>query len=536
MFNMIATLVVAFGGLLAVLVTRSHPALGLDLQGGVSVTKQPVGSFNDAALDLTVERLRERVDALGVAEPEIIRQDDTVVVNLPGVKDQQEAIRLTNISGKVYLRPVLGCQEIPRTDETQATTLTTTPTTTAGTTGSSPVGTTPGTTLGTIPAPAGTSAQGWKRSTPATSPGSTPATAPVSTSATPPVAPDGSTPDSAADPNEGFGPTDPTTTQLRPIRPSADVSGGVCQVGPAGGTGEVFEEDAVARVVSGQGWIVTVSLRDGAGQQTWDTLAQLCYSGSTTCPSRQLAIELDGQIISHPVVNQPRFAGGQVEISGNFSERDAKDLAKVLESGALPVELETVAVQNVSPTLGQDSLDAAIVSGLVGVVLVLGLMMLYYRLLGLIAVAGLIVSSAILWTIVSVLSRTQGLALSLSGIAGLIISVGVTIDSYVVFFERLKDEVQAGRTMRNATQKAFSDAWRTILIADLVSLIGALVLWYLTVGSVRNFAFFLGLSTLIDLAVTWFFVKPAVLLLSRTDWMARRKVMGVTARTAGGVA
>jgi preprotein translocase subunit SecD len=163
----------------------------------------------------------------------------------------------------------------------------------------------------------------------------------------------------------------------------------------------------------------------------------------------------------------------------------------------------------------------------VGIGLVLLFMALYYRLLGLVVVAGLSVSGAILYSVVSWLSQTQGLALSLAGIAGIVVSVGVTVDSYVVFFERLKDEVRAGRTMRNSAQRAFGGAWRTILVADIVSIIGALVLWYLTVGSVRNFAFFLGLSTFIDLIVSFCFTRPAVLLLARTKWMARQKVMGI---------
>jgi preprotein translocase subunit SecD len=155
-------------------------------------------------------------------------------------------------------------------------------------------------------------------------------------------------------------------------------------------------------------------------------------------------------------------------------------------------------------------------------------------LLGAIVAAGLAVSGALIWTIISFLSKTQGLALSLSGIAGIIVSVGVTVDSYVVFFERLKDEVRAGRSMRNSAQRGFDGAWHTIVMADLVSLIGAGVLWYLTVGSVRNFAFFLGLSTLCDLFVAYFFTRPAVLLLARTDWMARRKVMGIEVSSAAG--
>jgi preprotein translocase subunit SecD len=160
-------------------------------------------------------------------------------------------------------------------------------------------------------------------------------------------------------------------------------------------------------------------------------------------------------------------------------------------------------------------------------------MALYYRTLGLIVAAGLSISGALIWSIISILSKTQGLALSLAGIAGIIVSVGVTVDSYVVFFERLKDEVRAGRSMRNSAQRGFTGAWHTIVVADMVSLIGAAVLWYLTVGSVRGFAFFLGLSTLCDLFVAYFFTRPAVFLLARTEWMARRKVMGIEVAAAG---
>ena len=141
--------------------------------------------------------------------------------------------------------------------------------------------------------------------------------------------------------------------------------------------------------------------------------------------------------------------------------------------------------------------------------------------------SGVLVSSALLYAVITLLSETSGLAISLAGIAGVIVSVGVTVDSYVVYFERLKDEVRSGRTMRNSAQRGWAGAWHTILVADLVSLIGAAVLWYLTVGSVRNFAFFLGLSTLIDLVIAYTFTRPSVLLLSRTSWMARRKVMGI---------
>jgi len=234
-------------------------------------------------------------------------------------------------------------------------------------------------------------------------------------------------------------------------------------------------------------------------------------------------------------VQQPNF-NGSVQISGSFTESDAKNLARVINSGSLPVELELQSVQNVSASLGKDSLRAALISGLVGVLLVLIFMVAYYRMLGLIVAIGITVSGCLLWGVVTWLSESSGLALSLSGIAGIIVSVGVTVDSYVVFFERLKDEVRAGKTLRNSALRGFQGAWRTIVIADLVSLIGAFVLWYLTVGAVRGFAFFLGLSTLCDLVVAYFFTRPMVLLLARTQWMERRKVMGIEVTPQGATA
>jgi preprotein translocase subunit SecD len=486
-------LVVAFGGLLATLVAGNRPALGLDLQGGISVTQQPVGEFDPATLDLAVERIRDRVDSLGVAEPEIIRQGDAIVVNLPGVKNQQEAIDLVQVTGQVYLRPVQGCvgEGVETTDSTVPSG--------AGTTGTTTGGSTAGTTDTTSAPDASVAATD-------TTIAAVPIDAPITT--TPVV-------------------SDPTTQQLLPLR-----GGGECLVGPAGGTGEVFENNASAQIIDG-GWGITVGLRNGPdGEDIWNALARECFNGTDTCPSRRLAIELDGEIISAPSVIRPEF-NTEVQITGDFSEDEARDLANVLKSGSLGVSMETVSVQNVSPTLGKDSLRAAIISGIIGVALVLLLLVFYYRTLGLVVVAGISVSAALLYSIISLLSRTQGLALSLAGVAGIIVSVGVTVDSYVVFFERLKDEVRSGRTLRNSAQRGFTGAWRTILIADIVSLIGAFTLWWLTVGSVRNFAFFLGLSTLIDLVVSYFFTRPVVLLLARTDWMARRGVMGIKPAVTG---
>jgi preprotein translocase subunit SecD len=520
--------VVAVGGLLANLLSGNHPSLGLDLQGGISVTQVPVGKYDPASLDLAVERIRERVDSLGVAEPEIIRQGNAIVINLPGVKNQQQALDLVKVTGQVYLRPVTQCVAGPDTS-----TSTTTPSGASTTAPATTVADSATTVAPTTPASADVTtagSAGFKR--PAQADTTIPPTTASPTTAAPTTSVDPNASTTSVDPNASSTSVDPnaptTTVALDPTQAGVLPlqGGGQCYVGASGGTGEVFQNNASADLSQGR-WIVTVSLRSGSeGEGVWNRLAAQCYGAQTGCESRQLAIELDGLIISAPTVNQPSFSGS-VEISGTFTEREARNLARVLKSGSLPVTLQPQAVQTVSPTLGKDSLRAAIVSGLVGVGLVVLFMLFYYRALAWVVIGGIIISGGLLWSAIALLSKTQGLALSLSGIAGIIVSVGVTVDSYVVFFERLKDEVRAGRTMRNSAQRAFTSSWHTILVADLVSLMGAAVLWYLTVGSVRGFAFFLGLSTLTDLVVAYYFMRPAVLLAARTQWFARRKVMGI---------
>ena len=205
----------------------------------------------------------------------------------------------------------------------------------------------------------------------------------------------------------------------------------------------------------------------------------------------QIAIDLDGVVQSAPSLQTTNFPGSG-QISGNFTEREAKDLALVLRYGSLPVQLDRQTVQTVSASLGRDSLRAGIIAGAVGLGLVALYMVLYYRALGLVVWLGLLVSGALMYSLVTLLGQTSGLALTLAGATGIIVSVGVTVDSYVVYFERLKDEIRSGKTIRSSVDRGFSRAYRTILAADAASFIGAVVLYVLSVGSVRGFAFFLG--------------------------------------------
>ena len=486
--SLVGVVVVVFGLLIGNVVAGNVPSLGLDLQGGASVTLQPEGTYDAKALDVALTIIRARVDSIGVSEPEIIRQGDTVVVNLPGVEDQQRALDIIGRQGQLLLRPVLQAGTINTGTDT----------------------TLPGATTvvdSTLPAPSGPGSS--RRVTATTVP-------PTTVAATP-----NSTP-SLAEILANQDANDPNASVV-----VLGKNGDVYSAGPAGASGLVFSNDASAEINNGT-WSVVVGLLSGsAGEDIWNALSTRCFNKDETCPTGQIAIVLDGEVISAPVVQQAVFTGGNVQISGSFTEAEARDLAKILEFGAVPVKFSVATVQTVSPTLGKDSLRAAIISGLFGVFLVMMFFFFYYRLLTIVVISGLVISGSLLWSVISYLSKTNGLALTLSGVAGIVVSIGVTVDSYVVFFERLKDELVSGKTMRGAAQRSFTSAWRTILAADTVSFIGAIILWQLTVGSVRGFAFFLGLSTLIDVFVAYLFTRPAILLLARSKFMAGRNVLGV---------
>jgi preprotein translocase subunit SecD len=490
--SLVGVVVVVFGLLIGNVVAGNVPSLGLDLQGGASVTLQPEGTYDAKALDVALTIIRSRVDSIGVSEPEIIRQGDTVVVNLPGVEDQQRALDIIGRQGQLLLRPVLQ----------------------AGTVNTGADTTLPGATTvvdSTLPAASGPGSS--RRVTATTVP---PTTSPTTVAATADSGP------SLAEILASQDANDPNATVVL-----LGKNGDVYSAGPAGASGLVFSNDASAEINNGTWSVVVGLLKGSAGEDIWNALATRCFNKDETCPTGQIAIVLDGEVISAPVVQQAVFTGGTVQISGSFTEAEARDLAKILEFGAVPVKFSVATVQTVSPTLGKDSLRAAVISGVFGVLLVMLFFFFYYRLLTIVVVSGLVISGSLLWSVISYLSKTNGLALTLSGVAGIVVSIGVTVDSYVVFFERLKDELVSGKTMRGAAQRSFTSAWRTILAADTVSFIGAIILWQLTVGSVRGFAFFLGLSTLIDVFVAYLFTRPAILLLARSKFMAGRNVLGV---------
>jgi preprotein translocase subunit SecD len=543
LYPLLFILFCAFGGLFATLITDGSPELGLDLQGGVSVVLQPTADTAEGELDVALDIIRRRVDALGVAEPEIVKQGDNILVQLPGVENRDRAIELVGQTAELRFRPVL--QEIPtgRTGDededesdaedegegdegTDASTTTAPDETTTTPTTAAPTDTTEaalGWTEGENAAPA-LPAQEPTTTAPATTAPATATTAPgATTTTTAPIDPED--PGSIEEAFPLTEPDDDTPEATVTLADKDDTA--IMQLGPMEATGAIVES-ADARLGQTGEWEVALVLKGGEdGIDLFNTIAAKCNMGDPSCPTGKLGIVLDSVVQSAPTIQQPSYERDQIVISGAFSESEAKDLALVLRYGSLPVELERQTVQTVSATLGEDSLRAGLIAGFAGLALVALYMIVYYRALGIVVVLGLSVWGSLLYTIVSWLGSTRGLALTLAGVTGIIVSVGVTVDSYVVFFERLKDEVKAGRTLRSSTERAFSRAFRTILAADISSFIGAFVLWWLTVGSVRGFAFFLGLSTVLDVVVAWFFTRPVVTYLSRSRVFTEAPVLGV---------
>lgn len=461
LISVLLTVLVSFGALGAVLIANYSPLLGLDLQGGVSVVYRPAHPVDTATMNETINIIRNRVDALGVAQPYIGAQGGNIVVQLPGVKNRARALSVIGQTAQLFFRPVTCPPPSP-----------------AG----SPSGVLP-------PGPVAKAGQ----------PAPVLKSAPPACSATVNFANVPSTPPALDVPSKPV---------LLPVKdPTTGKVTGRYELGPAQLSGNALRT-ASAQLNTGNGqWVVNFVLT-GSGAPKWDAIAKQDYQ-------KQLGIVLDGVVVSAPTITSTNF-GGQGQITGTFTASQARNLALVLRYGALPVQLNQQTVQSVSPTLGAAALRAGIVAGLAGLALVMAYTVFYYRGLGVVVVAGLVTTAALLYAIISLLSQTSGLALDLSGVTGLIVSVGVTVDSYIVYFERLKDEVRAGNTIRVSVDRSFRRAFRTIVAADLVSLIGAVVLYLLSIGQVKGFAFFLGMSTVLDVITAWVFTRPLVIMLGRS--------------------
>lgn len=323
--------------------------------------------------------------------------------------------------------------------------------------------------------------------------------------------------------------------------------GALYRLEPARLTGEVVTSaEAVVDPATGANWSIALDFND-EGAEEWEkfTSELACLRDEGEDVKSQVAIVLDGKVESAAGMEDPAsspgggvecdvgIAGGQTSISAG-GEESARDLALVLKTGALPITLVQDQVQKVSPTLGEDSLQAGYLAGAIGLGLVMLYMLIYYRALALVVWLGLLVFGSLSYVTVAVLGETAGLSLSLAGIAGLIVSVGVTADSYIVAFERVKDEVHGRKTMRAAVSKGMERAFKTILVADTVTGTAAIILFLLAVGPVRGFALTLGIATILDVVIAYFFTRPAVNLLARSRMARGEKFFGVR-RALGGV-
>jgi protein-export membrane protein SecD len=452
-----------FGGL--------KPLLGLDLVGGLRVVlTAPVGTELDV-MERTLETVRNRVDAFGVAEPEIsIVGDINIEVQIPNAQDQVGGAEATN-----RLLGLIG--STARLEEREV--------------------------LETIP------------------PGSP---AYESTKVTCPIGDDTAQAIQNGDracTNEGLEKKevvfigDPADTKYRlgPVRLTGD------QIRRATAVLQTSSQSSGAQT----GWQVSFDLTS-EGRKTFADV-------TTELVGKQLAIVLDRRVESAPNVNEP-ITGGSGVITGNFSEQEAKDLALTLQTGALPIELTKSDVETVSPTLGKASLHQGLVAGIAGLILLAVYLAFYYRLLGIVTWFGMAIWSILAVGLVSLLGRSAGYSLTLAGVAGLVVSIGITADSYIVYYERLKDEVRHGKTPRVAVVPAFKRAWKTIIAADVVTILAAVVLYLLAIGSVRGFALTLGLATLLDMFVVYFFKRPAVNLIARSRRLSNMRGIGLRSGVA----
>jgi preprotein translocase subunit SecD len=293
---------------------------------------------------------------------------------------------------------------------------------------------------------------------------------------------------------------------------------------------QVSKATAGVDPTTGGNWFVSLTFNGEGTKAFGDQTARVV---SLTAPQNQVAIVLDGLVVSAPRINEA-IRGGSAQITGNFTQVEAQDLANVLKYGSLPLAFDRGEVQQVSPTLGADQLSAGLLAGGLGLGLVLLYSILYYRGLGFVTVGSLAVAAGLIYLSILLLGEWVGFTLTLAGIAGTIVAIGITADSFIVYFERIRDELREGKSLRTAVETGWLRARRTIVVADFVSLIAAVLLYFLAVGGVRGFAFTLGLTTLVDLIVIFVFTKPVMSIVAKWNFFASgHPLSGLSKKSSG---
>ncbi|OUD02682.1 protein translocase subunit SecD [Streptomyces swartbergensis] len=547
----LALILIAIAALTGGMFASGHttPRLGIDLAGGTSITLRAVpeagneAAINKTNMDTAVSIMERRVNGLGVSESEVQTQGrDNIVVNIPKGTNSEQARKQVGTTAKLYFRPVIATEV-----SGGGTAPSPSPT---GSPSDQPSGKATdkpeATDKGSASPSASPSTQG-RAVTDALKADATPsASASDKGKASPsPSATGGTAGDDASKLQEQYAKLDCANEKTRStvgdgVKASAPTlacgqnSQGQWQkyiLGPAEVDGtDVDKAQAVLNTQTGAGWTVTMDFTDGGAKKFADITGKLAQNQS---PQNQFAIVLDGDVVSDPYVRQA-LTGGNAEISGNFNQQSAQELANMLSYGALPLTFKVDSMTTVTAALGGDQLNAGLIAGAIGLALVVIYLLAYYRGLSFIAILSLLVSAALTYTLMALLGPTIGFALNLPAVCGAIVAIGITADSFIVYFERVRDEIREGRTLRPAVERAWPRARRTILVSDFVSFLAAAVLFIVTVGKVQGFAFTLGLTTLLDVVVVFLFTKPLLTLMARRPFFANgHKWSGLDPKSLG---
>jgi preprotein translocase subunit SecD len=511
-----AALILIIAGLYALIYftgTTRTPQLGLDLRGGTTVTltaKTPNGKAPaQEDLELARQIIEQRVNGLGVAEAEVVTEGNSnIVISVPG--DNGEQARQLGATAQLRFRPVVQGPE----PAAQAAS------------GSS--------------SSAGASAS----ATPSGSAAASGSAAPTSAAASGSAAPTSAAASDSAASTSGPAPLPEDAPAVTQEEAAAQYATLTCEKENV--TGEIFRPQDYVAACSDDGqfkYLLGPTIIEGteisdanAGTQQatgeWIVLLDFKSKGRSTWAEYtaahvgdNVAFTLDGRVISAPTIQGA--INGQTTITGQFDQQSATELANQLKYGALPLTFTQATAQTISTELGAEQLEAGLIAGAIGIALVFLYSLLYYRLLGLVMIASLILSAVIVYAVLVVLGRQIGFTLSLAGIAGFIVSLGITADSFVVYFERIKDEIREGRTVRSAVPRAWVRARRTILSADAVSFLAAAILYLLAIGDVKGFAFTLGMSTVLDLVVVFLFTHPLMDALARFKSFSSSRMSGL---------
>ncbi|WP_307858206.1 protein translocase subunit SecD [Cellulomonas fulva] len=530
------------------------PKLALDLEGGTQIILNPVSEDGTEPtsedISQAINVIRQRVDGSGVAEAEISSQGGgNIVVAIPG-KASEETITAISRSSHMEFRPVL---------QQGIATPTVEPTAAPSVDPSAEPSTDPSAEPSTDPTPAATPTaeealepvgdETEDTSADATDDASAPATDPSAAASAEPTpsasapADDAAGPESASD--AAYWVTDDVQAEFDdldctdPANLAGSISGDpdaafvTCSIdistgqsdglkyilGPVEIDGSEIDSassglETLANGTVGTRWVVNMEFTSEGASEFADVTTRL---STLTQPQNQFAMVLDGLIISAPSVDET-IPNGKAQISGSFTQASAAELANRLNFGSLPINFEVQSEQQISATLGSEQLEKGLLAGLIGLVLVVVYSLFQYRALGLLTVGSLVIAATLTYGVITLLSWTQGYRLSLPGVAGLIVAIGITADSFIVYFERIRDELREGRVLGAAVERGWDRAKRTILASDAVNLIAAVVLYFLAVGGVRGFAFTLGLTTIIDVIVVFLFTHPMMELLAKTKF------------------